>query len=243
MGAVASGFEKSNNAAMFSTTDTINQGFQQMDIAALGSAHGEQKARQQDNISAQYGVGQGPAWGQQYPSMWGGYGSFNHFLYAIGFLLLGIFAIAFGLTYFVEMAKDLAMGVSATFFFFFFHHFLYMFTRLNYGGLLTNSAGVSVFMSSLILGLVFGAVWTYYILDRIKDEEIADWTVGVTMGLLVLFLLSSWSFGRLNYIFSTAGQNFSNAAQPGMYQQPMGQPGMYQQPMGQPRMTQIMATQ
>jgi hypothetical protein len=57
MGAVASGMEKANNAAMFSTTDTLNQAVQQIDIASTGEAAGEQKARQQDNISAQAGVG------------------------------------------------------------------------------------------------------------------------------------------------------------------------------------------
>ena len=224
MGAVASGFEKANNAAMFSTTDTINQGFQQMDIAALGSAHGEQKARQQDNISAQYGVGPGQAGGQQYPPMWWGYGSFNQFLYAVGYLFLGVFAIAFGITYFVEMARDLALALSTIFFFFLFHHFIYMVVRLNNGGFMfTYSTGMGIVMASLVLGGAAGAIWSFYILDKIRGKETADYTIGISMGVLLLFLLSSWSYGRMNYAWRSSGQNYANAAQPMMGQPMMGQ--------------------
>ena len=66
MGAVASGMEKANNAAMFSTSDVINQGTQQIDIASLGEAAGRMQAQQQDNISAAAGVGPGMGGGNPY---------------------------------------------------------------------------------------------------------------------------------------------------------------------------------
>lgn len=231
MGAVASGFEKANNAAMFSATDTINQGFQQMDVAAMGAAYGRQQAQQQSNISAQYGVGMGGGMGQPYQP-WMGYASFNQFLYAIGYLLLGVFAIGFGVTYFVEMAEKLTMSLSTIFFFFFFHHFIYTVMRLETGGnALPTSSGIGIVTTAIVLGAGAGAVWTYYILDRIRDKEAADYTIGISMGVLLLFLLSTWSYGRMNYAWRSTGVQYANAAQP-MGAQPMAAQPMVGPPGG-----------
>lgn len=192
----------------------------------MGEAAGRMQAQQQANISAAAGVGPGMGGNPYGYGPYAGYGNFNQFLFAIGYLLLGAFAIAFGVTYFVPMSQALILTFASVFGFFLFHHMFYVVARLT-EGYITTSGGFAIFFTAAATGVGFGALWTYYLLDEIKDKEHADIGVGAFMGVICLFLLISWSARGYNGL-GFAWNSTMYAQGPGLYAQG---PGPIQSPM------------
>ena len=208
MGAVMSNASLVNNATMFDTNTTLQMGFSTIKTANTGRAM--EKAENTQNLLTQApavaAINQG-AYGP--PGMYGGGygmggygmggygygmgGGFNALLFAIEYLVLGLFAIGFVLTYFVDMDENLASGLAGVFGFFFVHHLAYL-TTMNMGnGYLTSSQGVMMFLFSMIVGGGFGALWGYFLLDKINGTQAGNIVIGVVGAITALLCLIMWS--------------------------------------------------
>ena len=203
MGAVMSNASMVNNATMFDTNTTLKMGFNTIKTANTGRAM--EKAENTQQILMQAPAAAAATQGMYGPpGMYGGYGGyggygygtgggFNAILFAMEYLVLGLFAIAFVLTYFVEMDNTMAAALAGVFGFFFVHHLIYLTTMNVSGGYITTSSGVFMLIASMVLGGGFGASWGYLILDKIKGTQAGNITIGVVGAITALLCLIMWS--------------------------------------------------
>lgn len=218
-GALASSAAAQQNAAMFSTSTTIKQGFNTLDIADKARAAQQAQDSAQGALQANLQSPWGPP-GYGYPGYGGGMfgygpfgGGFNALIFAISYVMLGLFAIAFIITYFVDMSDELRYGLSATFLFFFSHHLMYLAVQTwNQGGYTTFSQGFLVFFGALTIGIGGGALWTYFLYDKLKDTKAGNITIGVVSAIAVLLVMIAMS-----HRFAM-GTSIGYAARAGAYQ-------------------------
>ena len=227
MGAVMSNASLVNNATMFDTNTTLKYGFSTIKTANTGRAM--EKAENTQNLLIQAPVAAAANQGAYGPpGMYGGGygmggygmgGGFNALLFAIEYLVLGLFAIAFVLTYFVDMGENLAAGLAGVFGFFFVHHLAYL-TTMNMGnGYLTASSGVMMLLFSVIVGGGFGALWGYFLLDKIKNTQAGNIVIGVVGAITALLCLIMWSHRW------ASGTSLGYAGRSAMYQAGSGRVG------------------
>lgn len=200
-GAVIQSAAAQQNAAMFSTSTTLKQSFNTLDIAdkARAAQAAQDSAQSALQPSNPYGWGMPPPGYPGYPGYgMSGYGAFgggfNALIFAISYVMLGVFAIAFLLTYFIDMGEGATYGLSAVFLFFFSHHLMYLAVQTwNQGGYVSFFQGFLIFFGALTIGIGGGALWTFFLLDKLRGTQAGDITIGVTSaiaGLLVMIALS-----------------------------------------------------
>lgn len=203
MGAIVSSAAAQQNAAMFSTSTTIKQGFNTLDVADKARAAQAAQDSAQSTLQQQYGMPMGPMGPMGYPGygMYGAYGGygmfgggFNSLIFAISYVALGLFAIAFLVTFFVAMSEELRFGLGAVFLFFFSHHIMYLLVQTwNQGGFMTFTEGFVVFFGALTIGIGGGALWAYHLHEMLKGTRAGNITIGVVAAIAFLLVMVAMS--------------------------------------------------